>query len=97
MLKKKSKTISVSFWFSFVDCVLIYRYAYVFVQLYLDVHVLRVVLLRIGHDSRYAVRQHPLGGTPAYSGTTSAMTDVVIVHKTTLLYPQSKGKLVVFG
>ena len=25
------------------------------------------------------------------------MIDVVIVHKTTLLYPQSKGKLVVFG
>ena len=25
------------------------------------------------------------------------MNDVVIVHKTTLLYPQRKGKLVVFG
>ena len=39
----------------------------------------------------------PIGGTPAHSGTTSAITDVVIVHKTVLSYPQSKGKLVVFG
>ena len=58
----------VSFWFSFVDCVLVYRYAYVFVWLCLDVHVVHVVLVRIGHDSRYAVSsthwaapQHTLG------------------------------------
>ena len=58
----------VSFWFSFVDCVLVYRYAYVFVRLCLDVHVVHVVLVRIGHDSRYAVSsthwaapQHTLG------------------------------------
>ena len=58
----------ISFWFSFVDCVLVYRYAYVFVRLCLDVHIVRVVLLRIGHDSHYAVSsthwaapQHTLG------------------------------------
>ena len=45
----------VSFWFSFVDCMLVYRYAYVFVQLCLDVHIIHVVLLCIGYDSCYAV------------------------------------------
>ena len=47
---------------------LVYRYAYVFVWLCLDLHVVRVVLVRIGHDSRYAVSsthwaapQHTLG------------------------------------
>ena len=45
----------VSFWFSFVDCVIVYGYAYVFVRLCLDVHVVHVVLLRIGYDSCYAV------------------------------------------
>ena len=90
-------TINVSFWFSFVDCVLVYRYAYVFVRLCLDVHVVHVVLLRIRTWQLLCSQQHPLGGTPAHSGTTSAMTDVVIVYKTILLYPQSKGKLVVFG
>ena len=59
---------NVSFWFSFADCVLVYKYAYVFVRLCLDVYVMRVVLLRIGHDSHYAVSsthwaapQHTLG------------------------------------
>ena len=58
----------VRFWFSFVDCVLVYRYAYVFVWLCLDMHVVCVVLLCIGYDSRYAVSsthwaalQHTLG------------------------------------
>ena len=58
----------VSFWFSFVDCVLVYRYAYVFVRLCLDVHVVGAVVVRIGHDSHYAVSsthwvapQHTLG------------------------------------
>ena len=45
----------VSFWFSFVDCMLVYRYAYVFVQLCLDVHFVHVVLVHIGYDSHYAV------------------------------------------
>ena len=45
----------VSFWFSFVDCVLVYRYAYVFVQLCLDMHVVHIVLVCIGHYSCYAV------------------------------------------
>ena len=45
----------VSFWFSFVDCVLVYRYTYVFVRLYLDMHVVCVVLVRIGHNSSYEV------------------------------------------
>ena len=45
----------VNFWFSFVDCMLVYRYAYMFVQLCIDVHVMHVVLLCIGHDSCYAV------------------------------------------
>ena len=43
-------------------------YAYVFVRLCLDVRVVRAVLVRIGHDSRYAVSsthwvapQHTLG------------------------------------
>ena len=45
----------VSFLFSFVDCVLVYRYAYVIVRLCLDVHVMHIVLLRAEHDSRYAV------------------------------------------
>ena len=65
---KENAAYAISFWFSFVDCVLVYRYAYVFVRLCLDVHVVRVVLLRIGHDSRYAVSsthwaapQHTLG------------------------------------
>ena len=59
---------SISFWFSFVDCVLVYSYTYVFVQLCLDMHVAHVVLLCIGHDSYYAVSsthwvapQHTLG------------------------------------
>ena len=57
-----------SFWFSFVDCVLVYRYTYVFVRLCFDVHVVHVVLLCIRHDSCYAVSsthwvapQHTLG------------------------------------
>ena len=41
----------VSFWLSFVDYILVYRYAYVFVWLYLDVHVVHVVLLHVEHDS----------------------------------------------
>ena len=58
----------VSFWFSFVDCVLVYRYTYVFVRLCLDVHVVHVVLLHIEYDSCYVVSsthwvapQHTLG------------------------------------
>ena len=58
-----------------------------FVRLCLDVHVVHVVLLHIRYDSCYLSQQHPLGGTPAYSGTTSAMNDVVTVYKTILLYP----------
>ena len=65
---KENAAYAISFWFSFVDCVLVYRYAYMFVQLCLDVHVVHIVLLRIGHDSRYAVSsthwaapQHTLG------------------------------------
>ena len=60
--------VDISFWFSFVDCVLVYRYAYVFVRLCLDVHVVHIVLLCIGHDSCYAISstyrvapQHTLG------------------------------------
>ena len=62
------KALSIIFWFSLVDCVLVCRYAYVFVRLCLDVYVVRVVLACIGHDSRYAVSrthwaapQHTLG------------------------------------
>ena len=61
----------VGFWFSFVNYVLVYSYAYVFVRLCLDVYVVHVVyvaLLCIGHDSCYAVSsshwvapQHILG------------------------------------
>ena len=61
-------TNNVRFWFSFVDCALLYRYAYVFVWLCLDMHVMHVVLLYIGHGSCYAVSithwvapQHTLG------------------------------------
>ena len=59
---------NVSFWFYFVDCVLVYRYAYVFVQLCLDVYVVHVVLLHVRHDSWCAISsthrvatQHTLG------------------------------------
>ena len=67
-LKLQSKVFNVSFWFYFVDLVLVYRYAYVFVRLCLDVHVVHVVLLRIRYDSCYAVSsthwaapQHTIG------------------------------------
>ena len=58
----------LAFFLSFVDCVIIYRYAYVFVRLCLDVHVMHIVLLHIRYDSCYAVSsthwvapQHTLG------------------------------------
>ena len=73
-MNRKMKSLShaaratISFWFSFVDCMLVHRHAYVFMLLYLDVHVVHVVLLHIGHDSCYAVSsthwavpQHTLG------------------------------------
>ena len=57
----------ISFWFSFVDCVLVYRYAYVFVRLCLNVHVVCIVLLCIGHDSRYAVSSTHLAVAPQHT------------------------------
>ena len=45
----------ISFWSSFIDCVLVCKYAYVFVRLYLDMHVMHIVLLCVRHDSHYAV------------------------------------------
>ena len=45
----------IRFWFSFVNCMLVYRYAYVFVWLCLDVHIVCIVLVRIGYDSCYAI------------------------------------------
>ena len=94
------KRVNISFWFYFVDCVLIYRYTYVFVRLCLVVHVMHVkhvALLHVRYNSCLCSQQHPLGGTPAYSGTTSAMNNVLTVHKTILSYPQSKGNLVILG
>ena len=43
----------LSFWFSFVNYVLVYRFAYVFLWLCLDVPVVHVVSLCVGHESHY--------------------------------------------
>ena len=48
-------TFPVSFWFSFVDCVLICSSIYVFVWLYLDVLVVYAISLHVGHGCCYAV------------------------------------------
>ena len=94
----------ISFWFSFVDYVLVYSYAYVFVQLCLDVHVVHVVVLHIRHDSSYWLHvmqsAAPIGWHPSTLWDHQCYdwyADMVKVHKTILFHLQSKGKLVVFG
>ena len=44
----------VSFWFFYIDCILIYRSEYVFVLLCLDVLVAYIVSLQVRYDSCYA-------------------------------------------
>ena len=51
----KYATICVSFWFSFIQYVLVYISAYVFIWLYLNVLVVYIVSLCIRYNSHYAV------------------------------------------
>ena len=58
----------VSFWFLFIDCMLVYMSEYVFVWLYFNVLAVYIVLLYIRRDSCYTVSsthwvatQHILG------------------------------------
>ena len=60
----------VSFWFSFVDFMLVYRHAYVFLRLYLDVHVVHIAFLCMLHccaSDMTAVMQSaaPIGRYPS--------------------------------